>query len=241
MKTSFMTRLAVLASVTTLNLAFLPTLSAQTASGPPSNPTSSTENTKVDESGTAERHDTALSSSTDQTGTLDKTPSKNPNAASTEPGNSLENKNNSSLVKSDQKFIENAAQGGMTEVQLGQIAQEKGASPDVKQFGSRMVMDHSRANDELKSLAQQKGVTVPSTLDHKHQAMVDHFRTLSGPAFDRAYVHNMVKDHQEDAAEFQKASTSAQDPDVKAFAGKTLNVIKSHLSDVQSIQEKIGK
>jgi putative membrane protein len=104
-----------------------------------------------------------------------------------------------------------------------------------------MVMDHSRANDELKSLAQQKGVTVPSTLDHKHQAMVDHFRTLSGPAFDRAYVHNMVKDHQEDAAEFQKASTSAQDPDVKAFAGKTLNVIKSHLSDVQSIQEKIGK
>jgi putative membrane protein len=245
MKIPFVTRFGILVSVTALNLAFLPVLNGQTTNPPP-NPTGSSENSKVDESSTAERHDAALGNSTDQTGTLDKTPSKNPSTASTErksteQSNSPENKNGSSLAKSDQKFIEDAAQGGMTEVQLGQIAQEKGASPDVKQFGSRMVADHSKANDELKFLAQQKGVSVPNALDHKHQALVDHFRKLSDPAFDRAYVHNMVKDHQEDAAEFQKVSTSAQDPDVKAFASKTLNVIQSHLADVQNIQTKIGK
>jgi putative membrane protein len=246
MKIPFVIRLGILVGITVLNLAFLPVSNAQTSTNSPPNPTGSSENSKVDESSTAERHDAALGNSTDQTGTLDKTPSKNPSATttgqkSTEQGNNSENKNGSSLVKSDQKFIEDAAQGGMTEVQLGQIAQEKGTSPDVKQFGSRMVADHSKANDELKSLAQQKGLSVPNALDRKHQAMVDHFQKLSGPAFDRAYVHNMVKDHQEDAAEFQKVSTSAQDPDVKAFASKTLNVIQSHLADVQNIQTKIGR
>jgi putative membrane protein len=250
MKNSFVTHLTILASVTALNLAFLPSASAQ-AGAAPSNPTGSSENSKADESSTAEQHDAALSTATDQNGTLDKTPTKTPSGPSTDPNKTTtalneqsgasENKNNSSLVKSDQKFIQDAAQGGMTEVQLGRIAEEKGASADVKQFGSRMVSDHSRADGELQSLAQQKGVSVPKALDHKHQAMVDHFRKLSGPAFDRAYVHNMVKDHREDAAEFQKAAASANDPDVKAFASKTLGVIKSHLAEVQDIQSKIQK
>jgi putative membrane protein len=245
MKIPFITRLGILAGLAAFNLAFTPVLRAQ-ATNMPVNPTGSAENSKVDESGTAEQHDATTGNPGEQPGTLEKTPTKNPSTVSTdqqsmERDKSPENKNSSSLAKSDQKFIEDAAQGGMTEVQLGQIAQEKGAASDVKQFGSRMVADHSKANDELKSLAQQKGVTVPSRLDRKHQAMVDHFRTLSGPAFDRAYVHNMVKDHQEDAAEFQKAANSARDPDVKAFAGRTLGVIESHLSDVQNLQGKIGK
>ena len=127
----------------------------------------------------------------------------------------------------------------MTEVELGKLAQQNGSSADVKQFGSHMVMDHSKANDELKALAAKKGITVPETLDAKHQAMVDRFNHLSGPAFDRAYVHAMVRDHEKDAAEFRAASNKAQDPDVKSFAGTTLKVIESHLSDIKSIQSKM--
>ena len=127
----------------------------------------------------------------------------------------------------------------MTEVELGKLAQQKASSADVKQFGSHMVMDHSKANDELKAVAAKQGITVPEQLDAKHQAVVDRFSHLSGSAFDHAYVHAMVRDHEKDAAEFRQASTGAQDPDVKTFAGNTLTVIESHLSDIKSIQSKM--
>jgi putative membrane protein len=137
---------------------------------------------------------------------------------------------------SDKDFLIKAAQGGMTEVELGKLAQEQAASPDVKQFGSRMVADHSKANAELKTVADKKGVTVPTTLDVKHQAMVDRLQHLNGPAFDKAYVKMMVRDHERDAAEFRQAAANAQDPEVKTFADNTLKVIESHLSDIKSIQ-----
>jgi putative membrane protein len=139
----------------------------------------------------------------------------------------------------DKSFLLKAAQGGMTEVELGKIAEQNGSSSDVKQFGSHMVMDHGKANDDLKALAQQKGVTVPSTLDAKHQAMVDHFKHLSGAAFDKAYVNAMVKAHMKDAEMFREESKSAQDPDVKNFASSTLTVVENHLSDIKSIQSKM--
>ncbi len=105
-----------------------------------------------------------------------------------------------------------ASQGGMTEVELGKLAESNGSSADVKQFGSHMVMDHGKANDQLMSLAQQKNLTVSSSLDVKHQATVYKFKHMSGPAFDKAYVNEMVKDHKMDASLFRQESTSAQDP-----------------------------
>ncbi len=102
-----------------------------------------------------------------------------------------------------------------------------------------MVADHSKADTDLKAVAEKKGVTVPQNLDAKHQAMVTRFQHLSGSAFDRAYVKAMVRDHEKDASEFREASTSAQDPAVKAFAGDTLKVIESHLSDIRSIQNNM--
>ena len=170
---------------------------------------------------------------------------KDPNATESndkeQVAKSSESKSESSESKdmSDDAFLRKAAQGGMTEVELGKLAQEKGSAADVKEFGSHMVMDHSKADANLKSLAEKKGVTVPATLDAKHQAMVDHFQHLSGPAFDKAYVHAMVKDHEKDAAEFRAESTGAQDPEVKTFATDTLKVIEMHLSDIKSIESSM--
>jgi putative membrane protein len=146
----------------------------------------------------------------------------------------------STVTAADKKFVMNAAQGGMLEVQLGQLAADKGVSQEVKDFGSKMVTDHGKANDELKSIASGKNLTLPDKLDSKHQAAVDKLSKLSGPAFDKAYVSAMVKDHKEDDSEFAKEAKSGGDADIKAFAGKTdESVIKMHLQMIQDIQSKM--
>jgi len=258
MKTRFIITQATLAGVAAFSVGFSSVLLAQTSS---TNAVPEvTQDSKVPDS-TADKHSASTGSSADQTSTLDKTNSKdttnsldkNPSTASTDSADMSGTKPSTSTSEdqvknrevqetdktSDRAFLLKAAQGGMTEVELGKIAQEKATAPEVKQFGSHMVMDHSKANDELKAIAAEKGVTVPSSLDAKHQAMVDHFNHLSGPEFDHAYVQAMVKDHEKDAAEFREASTSAQDPDVKNFASSTLKVIENHLSDIKSIQSNL--
>ena len=104
----------------------------------------------------------------------------------------------------DRAFMTKAAIGGMEEVQLGRMAAQKAANADVKQFGQRMVDDHSRANSELMTLAAQKNVTLPTTLDQPHQDDVDRLSKLSGAAFDREYMTMMLKDHVEDVADFER-------------------------------------
>src|SRR5438876_8321902 len=126
-------------------------------------------------------------------------------------------------VKSaDQAFVMNAAKGGMAEVELGKLAAEKASRDEVKKFAQRMADDHSKANDELKTLAQGKGITLPSAVDAKDKATQDRFAKLSGAAFDRAYMQHMLADHRKDVAAFKTESTSGKDPDVKAWATKTL-------------------
>jgi len=262
MKTRFQTPTQLfLLSAAALSMALLPTAMAQNAPVTPINPNGSAADSKSAQSSEAQQHDATASTATTPASAPDTTSSKdatnsldsNPSSAATDSADksatkdpTLANKNDrtsnetaSSGRFSDRHFLVKAAQGGMTEVELGQIAQQKASSPDVKQFGAHMVADHSKANDELKGIAQQKGVSIPTKLDARHQATVDRLNKLSGTDFDRAYVNDMVKDHQMDVAEFQKASDSAQDPDVKAFATKTLTVVKSHLADVQSLQSKI--
>jgi putative membrane protein len=146
------------------------------------------------------------------------------------------------MMKSpDALFAMKAAQGGMAEVQLGQLAAQKGTSPDVKSFGQMMVDDHTKANDNLKSVASQESMTLPTSPNAKDQALYTKLQNESGSKFDHDYVKAMVKDHQEDVKEFQKESTSGTDPQIKNFAAQTLPVLQQHLSKIQSIQSGMGK
>lgn len=129
----------------------------------------------------------------------------------------------------DRNFLMDAAMGGMMEVELGKLATTNGASDAVKQFGQRMVDDHSKANAELMSLATTKGITLPTELDEKHRAHVTKLTSLTGADFDREYSKMMLSDHKKDVSEFEKESTRGADADLKAFATNTLPTLREHL------------
>jgi putative membrane protein len=152
------------------------------------------------------------------------------------------NKSNSAnRMGSDNTFVNKAANGGMAEVKLGTLATQKAANADVKAFGQRMVDDHSKANDELKQLASQKGITLPTNIDAKEQAKYDRLSKLSGAEFDREYMKEMVSDHHTDVSEFRHESQSGSDPDVKAWAAKTLPTLEQHLQMAESTDAKVKK
>ena len=133
------------------------------------------------------------------------------------------------MSSQDRNFLMDAAQGGMLEVELGRLAAQKGTSDAVKQFGQRMVDDHGQANTELMSLATSKGITLPTELNEKHRAQVTKLTNLTGAEFDREYSKLMLSDHTKDVAEFEKHSNKGTDPDLKAFAAKTLPTLQQHL------------
>jgi len=143
------------------------------------------------------------------------------------------------LARKDYKFVRDAAQGGLLEVKLGELAKQKGTSPTVQKFGDQMVADHSKANDELKQIASQKGVTLPSELTRREQSEVEHLQKLNGKDFDKAYATRMVKDHQKDIKEFERAAKDCQDSDVKAFAQKTLPTLEHHAQMAQQMESSI--
>ena len=123
--------------------------------------------------------------------------------------------------------MKKAAKGGMMEVAMGKLAEQNGQSDDVKSFGKRMVTDHSKANDELKSIAQQKGIKLPSK------------EPIEKWSSDKAYMNMMVKDHEKDLAEFQAEAKDGSDPDVKNFADKTAKVVQEHLDLAKQTQSKL--
>jgi putative membrane protein len=137
------------------------------------------------------------------------------------------------LGSADRQFIMEAAHGGLAEVELGRMASTKAQSPQVKQFAQKMIDDHGKANQELKTLAQNKSVTIPTELDAKHKATKDRLEKLSGAEFDRAYMQEMVADHQKTVSDFRKQSQSGQDPDVKAWAAKSLPILEQHYQMAQ--------
>jgi putative membrane protein len=145
----------------------------------------------------------------------------------------------STLSDSDKEFVMKAAQGGMAEVTLGSLAAQKGTDAEVKNFGTRMVNDHGKANDELKALATNKGLSLPTELDADAKKTQDELSKKSGKAFDKAYIDDMVKDHEKDVAEFEKQSTAAQDPDLKAWVTKTLPTLQDHLKMAKEAAGKV--
>ena len=137
-------------------------------------------------------------------------------------------------ANADHAFVMDAAMGGMAEVELGRVASGKAQSDAVKRFAERMVTDHGKINDELKTLAQNKNISLPTDSGAKHKAMKDRLEKLSGAAFDKAYMQEMLTDHRKDVSEFQKESRTGKDPDVKAWATKTLPTLEEHLQLAQS-------
>src|SRR5216110_3995068 len=133
----------------------------------------------------------------------------------------------SSLSPKDKTFMKKAARGGIMEVAMGKLAEQNGQSEDVKSFGKRMVTDHSKANDELKSIASKKGVQLPSK---EHTAKW---------TSDKAYMDMMVKDHEKDLAEFKEEANSGSDPDLKKFADDTAKMVQEHLDLAKEIQGKL--
>lgn len=135
----------------------------------------------------------------------------------------------------DARFVKKAAAGGMAEVELGQLAVKNGSSEQVKQFGQRMIDDHSKANNQLKQIAAQEHVNLPSKPDQQDRATMERLEKLSGAQFDQAYMSEMVTDHKKDVAEFARESKSAKDPAVKNFAQQTLPVLREHLKQAEQI------
>jgi putative membrane protein len=135
----------------------------------------------------------------------------------------------STQVLDDSKFAVEAANGGMMEVELGKLAQNKAIAADAAKFANMMVADHSKANNELKAIAGTKVITLPAILDNKTQKDYDDFSKMKREEFDKAYIEYMVKDHKEDIELFQKEADNGKVPELKAFAAKTLPILKHHL------------
>src|SRR6266446_7518144 len=133
----------------------------------------------------------------------------------------------SSLSAKDKIFMKKAAKGGMMEVTMGKMAEQNAQSDDVKSFGKRMVTDHSKVNDELKSIASKKGVQLPSK------------EPTTKWSSDKAYMDAMVKDHEKDLAEFQEEAKIGSDPDVKKFAEDTAKMVQEHLGLAKETQSKL--
>ncbi|MEP6675765.1 MAG: DUF4142 domain-containing protein [Ferruginibacter sp.] len=143
----------------------------------------------------------------------------------------------STNTEGDAKFAVTAADGGMLEVKLGQLAQANGSSAGVKDFGKMMVTDHSKGGDELKALAQKYNITIPAALSNDAQKTYDELAAKKGADFDKAYTKDMIDDHEEDIKLFQKEANDGNNGDLKTWASATLPTLQHHLDAIKSLQE----
>ncbi|MGZ3871625.1 MAG: DUF4142 domain-containing protein [Mucilaginibacter sp.] len=143
------------------------------------------------------------------------------------------------VTSDDAKFATDAANGGMAEVALGKLAQQKAVNAQVKNFADMMVTDHTKANDELTAIAKEKNITLPVTVDADHQKKMDDLSKLSGKDFDKAYVDAMVDGHKKTLDLLQNAAKNCSDTTLKAFAAKTAPVVQMHLDAINKIHDAI--
>lgn len=141
--------------------------------------------------------------------------------------------------ESVEDFVKEAASAGLMEVELGRYAEQNAMNPRVRNFGTMMVRDHSKANDELKAVASQKNLQVPSTMEDSHMNKLNELKKKTGAEFDKEYMKEMVDDHEKDVDNFRKQSENGSDPDVKAFASRTLPILQMHLDSAKSIRDAL--
>jgi putative membrane protein len=144
--------------------------------------------------------------------------------------------------KADQRMMRDIAQANIAEIETGKLAQEKASKDEVKQFGKTMVDDHTKALGELQEIASKKSVELPTEPDVKHKATATALKALNGDAFDKQYMSMAgVSDHQKTHDMLQKVQRNAADPDLKAYAAKTLPVVHGHLTTAQEVAGKKSK
>jgi putative membrane protein len=144
-----------------------------------------------------------------------------------------------SQASNQDSFWNDAAQAGMAEVMLGNLALQKSANDEIKRFAQKIVDDHTAAGNELKDLAATKGATLPTELSAKQKTIYDKLDGLSGAEFDKEFVKVMVKDHEKAVGLFQKQADKGIDAEVKAFAAKTLPVLQGHLEMAKAMNDKL--
>ena len=147
---------------------------------------------------------------------------------------------NGSVSSSDKHFLSDAAEGGLAEVELGQLAASKASSQTVKDFGQKMVDDHSKANEELKDCAQKLGVSIPDHISATEMAQKAKLSAYSGAHFDRAYIADMLKDHRQDVAAFKREANGGQNAEIKEFASKTLPTLEEQLRLAEKAQRELS-
>jgi putative membrane protein len=137
----------------------------------------------------------------------------------------------------DKDFAKKAMEGGNAEVQLGQLAQEKSSSMDVKNFGAKMVTDHSKLNEQMTAVAQNMGVKPETGTSMGDKGEMTKLKMKSGESFDKSYIEEMVKGHRETLAIFKKEAVSAADPQLKSLAGRAVPVISEHLRMAEKLAQ----
>jgi putative membrane protein len=137
----------------------------------------------------------------------------------------------------DIEFVLEAAQGGMAEVEIGRLAAERAKSDEVRKFAQRMIDDHSKAGDQLKSIAESKGIRLPNEMDAKDKALLTRLQKLNGAAFDKAYMQAMVNDHVKDVSAFKHESNEGRDRQVQSFASTTLPTLEEHLQQARQARQ----
>jgi len=166
------------------------------------------------------------------------TPGQTPTPTTTTPTTTSQNSQGD--IRADAAFIREAASANLMEVQLGQTAQARATNSAVKQFGQRMVNDHTNLENQLTSMAASNGLQLKQSLSSKHQDEVNRLNKLSGQSFDSAYMKLMVQDHQADIAKFQSQSQSAKSVPVRTFATNALPVLQQHLSLATQVSSQLG-
>jgi putative membrane protein len=151
------------------------------------------------------------------------------------------NKETAPVDKESSDFAVKAADGGMLEVALGKLAQEKAMNPRVKEFGAMMVRDHAKAGDELKTIATNKSIALPDSVGKDYSEHIRDMEKMSGKDFDKHYMDMMVSDHKDDVDMFEKASNNLTDPELKSFASNTLPTLRVHQDSAKVIYDAIKK
>jgi len=145
-----------------------------------------------------------------------------------------------SASRKDKTFAAEAAQGGKMEIDLGRYMEEHGHNVKVREFGHRMVTDHTAADTKLRAAATRSTVQLPAAAGAEDKETLSELSKLKGAALDRAYIDDMVKDHQKDVQLFQREAQSGTNPQLKSFAQDTLPTLQQHLSQAQEPRKTVA-
>lgn len=158
----------------------------------------------------------------------------------TEYGVETERTSAGGMEEDTRNFVEEAASSSMMEVELAQLAQEKAQSQDVKDYAQMIENDHKQANDRLRSIAQNKNITLPAGMKEDHREEIEDLRDKSGQEFDQEYMDKMVSEHEDDISKFEDMREDVQDTELRSWIDNTLTTLREHRDEAERIKERIG-